>query len=1592
MSTPILGSLAAAFAKSADWLPGVKPPGPVNNLTQPILPNAQPAPQGAAAVAPTQPNPATPTAKTPPADPTKIAPQQPQPAAKPGGPTGPAAPGGLAAAYSPQAWAASQGYRVGEVKPAPSMEPYVAPTTYNEYGGPGGPVQRPGTRVVMPQAGAEVKAGPDDGRDAAVTKPPMSRERMYSQLGIPGGFIPPAAPSVYVSPDIDVNAAPKPTPSTGGSYGRVAPAYDPDAIVASGLAQSYATDAATRDSSNQLWDEGLGGQAWNWATKHRGDLTLHNRYDPIRGGFAKEEDVPKVPFSYLDAGLVGAPALAAGGKALGKAVPSLFPRSGVESARLAEQIIAAEARGATAEAAALKAQLEALKTPPTPSASAPKPAAPATPKPVESAPPVVEDYPFDLGDLRRSPKPPPTSGKTPGVPLNPKPAPANPARAGAASDLPVKPPIPKPGQPVAPKPAEPAAPPASTKGMPTTNQPKGFGDDFTPAGVFDTTPVAKSPKAVEPPAAAKAKPVEPPAAGPAGNLADKLPAPSAPKTAPPRRTGDDAFNTMQGGDHAKAVQEWGAARARNAPADEIAALKAKMDAIKNRSAAPAAPKPAEPPAAPSYDPAPIPGPKAPPPEPTGPAGNLAEKLPAPKAEPSAPKPADPFAVEGPPVSVPMAPRSTSIAGPEGSSLTDAAGASPKTAPPVKPTPEPALPSTAKPVESDLPWAQELDDADAAAPKPTTAGRPAAGAADEVAETAGPTAPKPPSDAPGAPPPGGTPTPKPPAGEVPATPNAPGWKARHPLWYYGLGVPAQAVTGAGALRHGLMAWKNLAGVLGRNPGSAKALANNLSKGWMYGEAARSSNEGVNEVLNPGETAGERTDRLNNSRAQFYGSGSSSVPGGEKEINPLVRPLTYPLMFANPVLRGIGNLTGQGDPAEHGPQFMSRTPDIGDYLMHGVENPYRLGKKMVESTPSTLGRFIRGTEESMSELIDPLKPKGQGNTAKVNEINSRYHALRKEYAARVADPDTGFAARVAAGPEYTRKLEALRDEMSQIPTPSSSHDPRREYARASYLGGEARQRLTAEIENDQTLSPEEKAERLDVIERSRTEADKQQLMGLLQSPEAGPLPFHRGGDTTRVAERYGRQPGPDVRILKVPGLANLPGGEALMRSVPGGRLLGGIGLPTASGREDASRLLDKELEPHLTEQRKALEQGLAGNTMQSDYLADHVASGMTRQELVDQMVNTPPKAVLDRAAVKGLIGGSSANILDSARGNAWSQALANQTPSVAQGPVPPVEPIGRELADVLGEDAKSLYEAHGDRALPRAHGLATESVAGNMNAWRLAMASGMTPGVGGIMGNLATNAPETPRQANPAASSVAPFGISDTPEQPPYIFRRSESPAQGATPAAQPWLGAMAPETPWAEGSPHAVAAAGLNGQGGIEPGAATWKGEDGKPAPGNGVIPNNEQMPPDKLKEGQATAAALAASLAGLAGAQTSEAAQKVLDATEPPPGFKGYWSRLPSTSKILAIAGVSLAGISLLRSMFGSGKKKDDEEEDEGFLMKALPFIGIGAAAWGIGGGTFSSLPEMKHYNRFIGGVTSNMGSLADQFTGSKKPDAPPAK
>lgn len=134
----------------------------------------------------------------------------------------------------------------------------------------------------------------------------------------------------------------------------------------------------------------------------------------------------------------------------------------------------------------------------------------------------------------------------------------------------------------------------------------------------------------------------------------------------------------------------------------------------------------------------------------------------------------------------------------------------------------------------------------------------------------------------------------------------------------------------------------------------------------------------------------------------------------------------------------------------------------------------------------------------------------------------------------------------------------------------------------------------------------------------------------------------------------------------------------------------------------------------------------------------------------------------------------------------------------------------------------------------------------------------------------------------------------------------------------------------------------------------------------------KQMPGQKLPDPQVVRSNITNTIA--AGGGTLEGALSVADKAPPPPGFESYWKGLDSQSKMLAIGGLSVAAIMTLKRLFAS---KDDEEGGSGFLSTVLPLLGVGAAAWGLGGGTVGigkeNLPSMAKYKELGGAFKANL-------------------
>lgn len=107
----------------------------------------------------------------------------------------------------------------------------------------------------------------------------------------------------------------------------------------------------------------------------------------------------------------------------------------------------------------------------------------------------------------------------------------------------------------------------------------------------------------------------------------------------------------------------------------------------------------------------------------------------------------------------------------------------------------------------------------------------------------------------------------------------------------------------------------------------------------------------------------------------------------------------------------------------------------------------------------------------------------------------------------------------------------------------------------------------------------------------------------------------------------------------------------------------------------------------------------------------------------------------------------------------------------------------------------------------------------------------------------------------------------------------------------------------------------------------------------------------------------------------------------PPPaapqsGLAGFWEGLGSDGRILVGLGLGAGVVGLLLNMFG------DDTEDEygrkggpGFLARVLPLLGLGAAAWGAGGG---GLPDLNNISATklpsAEGLKGNWNRLSSAF------------
>lgn len=100
-----------------------------------------------------------------------------------------------------------------------------------------------------------------------------------------------------------------------------------------------------------------------------------------------------------------------------------------------------------------------------------------------------------------------------------------------------------------------------------------------------------------------------------------------------------------------------------------------------------------------------------------------------------------------------------------------------------------------------------------------------------------------------------------------------------------------------------------------------------------------------------------------------------------------------------------------------------------------------------------------------------------------------------------------------------------------------------------------------------------------------------------------------------------------------------------------------------------------------------------------------------------------------------------------------------------------------------------------------------------------------------------------------------------------------------------------------------------------------------------------------------------------------------------------FWNnKLDSNGRMLVGLGLGVTAVTTLMNLFGG----DDDEDDKGgggsWFSRILPFLGIGAAAWGLGGGTFSQLPSLTTMGDNISSIFSgNKQGMIATFTPKSK-------
>jgi hypothetical protein len=150
-----------------------------------------------------------------------------------------------------------------------------------------------------------------------------------------------------------------------------------------------------------------------------------------------------------------------------------------------------------------------------------------------------------------------------------------------------------------------------------------------------------------------------------------------------------------------------------------------------------------------------------------------------------------------------------------------------------------------------------------------------------------------------------------------------------------------------------------------------------------------------------------------------------------------------------------------------------------------------------------------------------------------------------------------------------------------------------------------------------------------------------------------------------------------------------------------------------------------------------------------------------------------------------------------------------------------------------------------------------------------------------------------------------------------------------------------------------------------------------------IVKTQPQAAPELAKASTNLASLGAAGVVGpaalAAAAETGPLAQTGLGAVGQAVGpdlAKSFWGSLGTGSKVMLGLGVGLTVLPLLLNLFGDSDSEDGKPGGTGFLTRILPLLGLGAAAWGATGGSFSQLPEIGRLGRqdFWTGVQRDLG------------------